>query len=113
MEGRNSVELANLLDKVTENDPSRVVQFGRDVEGLLGHPGWTVVEDLLTSLRHRGMDDLLRGQKPLEQAAYTQKLGFLNGVNTALDAVATVLDSAAKARKFLDDSAARQAAEVG
>jgi hypothetical protein len=109
--GRNSPELANLLDSLTENDPHRVVEMGRDVEGLTANDGWLVVARLLAELRQRGMDQLLRGGKPLEQAQYAQQLGFLNGVNTALDAVATVLDSAAKARQYLDNSA-RQAQGV-
>jgi hypothetical protein len=78
--GRNSPELANLLDSLTENDPHRVVEMGRDVEGLTANDGWLVVARLLAELRQRGMDQLLRGGKPLEQAQYAQQLGFLNGV---------------------------------
>jgi hypothetical protein len=110
-QGRKSGELTAVLDKLYPAARD-MVEVGRDVEGLESHPGWVVVAEMLTHLRDQHMQGLLRGTKPLEQAEYSQRLGFLNGISTALDAVATALDCALTARTKLDESA-RQAAGVG
>jgi hypothetical protein len=107
MEGRKSPELANLFRQLHVDDTTlgQVVEIGRDVESLLGQPGWQVVAELLTELRRRGVDQLTLGAKPLEQAEYAQRLGFLNGVQTALDAAQTVIELADETRRRLEEDA--------
>ena len=106
MEGRKSPELANLFRQLHADDTTlgQVVELGRTVESLTDHPGWEVIAGLLGELRRRGFDQLTRG-KPLQQAEYAQQLGFLNGVQTGLDAAQTVIELAAETRRKLEAEA--------
>lgn len=103
-EGRKSAELANLFNELHGDTTSlgAVLEIGRDVEGLATHPGWAHVETLLVALKERTMTGLMRGTKPKEATEYAQQLGFLNGVHTALDAVATIQHEADRVRRALE-----------
>lgn len=108
--GRVSPELGNLFDKLYGDvEPYQIVELGRDVQDLVTHPGWVAVTRVVEALRERGVGQLMQGQKPLEQAEYAQRLGFLNGVGVALDAAATVIARGEAARTFLERSAGQAA----
>lgn len=112
MEGRKSPELSNLFRELHNDTTSLgdVLEIGRDVERLAQHPGWGHVETLLAALKERTMTDLMR-TRSLEAATFAQKLGFLNGVHTALDAVATIQQVADEVRAQLQaDIQAEEAA---
>jgi hypothetical protein len=86
--GRKSPELANLLTSLYgDDDPRRAVEMGREVEELVNHPGWAVIEQLVghpPAARSRPAD---AGFPPLDsKAEYAQRLGFLNGIGVSLDA---------------------------
>jgi hypothetical protein len=103
-EGRKSPELANLFRKVYGATTSLqgVLEIGRDVEGLAGHPGWAHVENLLTALREKRLEDLLVAEKPLEQADYSYRIGVLKGTEAALYAVETIATVAQEVRVKLE-----------
>jgi hypothetical protein len=110
--GRKSPELANLLTSLYgDDDPRQAVEMGREVEEMVNHPGWAVIEQLVTTLRQRGLDQLMQGSRPLDsKAEYAQRLGFLNGIGVSLDAARSVIDRGTRELRRLEANAARQAA---
>ena len=108
MEGRRSAEIANQLEEWPLGD---LRDAGEAVTALLEHPGWTVVDELLTIVHDRGVQRLKAERTPLGQAEYAQQLGFLNGLGCAADAVRTVQEKAREAVQHLIEAERDASAE--
>jgi hypothetical protein len=117
MEGRYSTQIAALITARQESAQNRtwgdLIDEGEAVESLLEHPGWVHVQGLLDELHAAAMHDLKTGRKPLEQAEYAQKLGFLNGLEVAADCARTAIGKGEWARNRVNQAAESAAREAG
>jgi hypothetical protein len=77
---------------------AELFRAGDVVESLLDHPGWVVVQSLLSRERSE-IDARLNGSKPLEHVEYAHMHGQLRGLNASMDAALAVRDHAAAVRR--------------
>jgi hypothetical protein len=117
VEGRDSVQIKNLLtaDWKTgglkgDRDLSELYLLGDYANQLTESPGWVAVEELLDRLHDAGMEALVNAPRPLDQATYSQRLGFLHGIRTAKDAATTIVRFARDVQREAQKAA--EAAEV-
>ena len=117
MEARESVQIKNLLTadwrtggNKGDRDLSELYLLGEYAQALTESPGWAAVEELLDRLHESGMEALVNAPRPLEQAAYSQRLGFLHGLRTAKDAATTIVRFARDVQREAQKAA--EAAEV-
>jgi hypothetical protein len=106
MEGSDTPQLRNIFLQLYPDrlEPSELFEMERDIEGLLAHPGWGLVQRMLSALHDQSIHELTgRTTKPLEsRAEYAHKLAFASGVQTAKAAADAVRTIAARERRIVE-----------
>jgi|SRR6185312_872021 len=85
-------------------DSTTIFEMAEQVDELLQHPGWAVVDELVATGRDDVLKDLVHGPTK-DQAAYARQAGYLSGLEEFVNAAAAVKLSAATRREKLEREA--------
>jgi hypothetical protein len=112
MDGRKSNEFANLIrERYRDRALGDLLGDAEAIQDMFQHPGWVLLAGLIETAYQRGEEQLITALKPLEQAEYAHKVGFLNGVRTSLDVATTFEQIAREVQQKINDSERQAAAE--
>jgi hypothetical protein len=99
---RNHTKFASQLEDLSDLER---VEAARQVAATVESPGWGVIVGLLEGRRARLLDGLVRNELTRDAAEYVAELAEVRGIESALDAAATVL--------FVGERSAKQLSKVG
>lgn len=85
---RNHTKFATQLAALSDLEK---VQAAKTVADTIATPGWARIETLLEDRRAKLLDELVRHAPVRSQAEYAAVLAEVRGIESALDAAATVL----------------------
>lgn len=103
--GRVQPTATSAFRRVLEQyDSTTLFEMADQIDELIQHPGWAVVDELVARGRDDVLKDLVHGPTK-DQAAYARQTGYLSGLEEFVNVTEAVRKTAAMRRAKLERQA--------